>query len=93
MKKCAWIYNENRIYSIVNKKDVYNRKKHFIHGWSLDKMDVLKFFHNQKSLPASERSVENGDYVVLFYDRDTKAFGYAAWGNDSAYRQRIYRMK
>jgi hypothetical protein len=81
-----------RLYSIVNKKDIYNKKEHFKYGWSHNPLDVLNYFYDQKSLPSDKRAVGNGEYVVLFHDMDSGAFGYAAWGNDPAYKQRVHTM-
>jgi hypothetical protein len=83
----------NRVYSIVNKKNIYNRKNHFTYGWADNPLSVLEYFHEQKSLPLSKRCIENGDYVVLFHDRDSGAFGHAIWGDDPSYKQRTYRME
>jgi hypothetical protein len=83
----------NRIYSIVNKNNIYDRETHFKHGWANNPLDVLKNFYKQKELPESERSFKKGDYVILSYDRDTGAFGYYIWGNDPFYKQRTYTMK
>ena len=83
----------NRIYSIVNKEDIENVNNHFIHGWADNPLSVLKYFYEQKSLPSNQRFVKNGDYVVLFHDRDIGEFGCAAWGNDPAHKQRIYKMR
>ena len=82
----------NRVYSIVKKKNINNRKHHFTYGWADNPLSVLEYFDEQKSLPSSKRCVENGDYVVLFHDRDSGAFGHAIWGNDPSCKQRIYRM-
>lgn len=82
----------NRVFSIVNKKNIHDRKNHFTYGWADNPLSVLEYFHKQKSLPSSERCVENGDYVVLFHDTDSGAFGQATWGNDPSFKQRTYRM-
>ena len=88
------INNElNKIYFLLNKKDVYNRKKYFKYGWSINHQDILKFFYSQKSLSSSERYIKNGDYIVLVHDRDSGEFGYARWGNDPGYIQRVYKMR
>jgi|GEM_PF-5782231 len=82
----------NRVYSIVKKKNIYNRKHHFTYGWADNPLTVLDYFYEQKSLPPSKRFMENGDYVVLVHDRASGAFGHAIWGNDPSYKQRTYRM-
>ena len=82
----------NRIYFIVNKKNVLKREKYFKHGWANHPLDVLKNFYRQKELTESERSFKKGDYVILAHDRDTGAFGYYIWGNDPFYKQRTYTM-
>ena len=83
----------NRIYSIVNTKNIYNRKTHFTYGWGDYPSNVLDYFRDQQSLPESQRCVEKGDYVILFHDRDTGAFGHAVWKDEPSYNQRVYTME
>jgi hypothetical protein len=74
---------KNRVYCLVNKKDVHNPKTHFSYGWSSNPLDILIYFYEQKSLPSDKRVVENGEYVVLFSDRDSGKFGEAVWKTES----------